>query len=226
MRLDYEQHELTAQLNQIKLNIFGTSDVVLHRREIMDGTAPFHVLNDPQVRGQFDDALMQLLDSGIYRVFTVVIDKKEQVARYKVWRSHPYHYCLKLLLERYVQWLDRINNTGDVMAESRGKNENIQLERTFRYLYKNGTDHVPAKLFQKRLTSKELKLRPKTANVTGLQLADLIANPSCRDLICQKKGVAMLAPFGVRVVTILKRTKYLKKPGTRRIDGWGVKWLP
>jgi hypothetical protein len=72
----------------------------------------------------------------------------------------PYHYCLAVLLERYVQFMERTNTTGDVLAESRGKKENIQLEKAYAYLYKNGTDHVPAQIFQKRLSSKELSFNP------------------------------------------------------------------
>jgi hypothetical protein len=99
----------------------------------------------------------------------------------------------------------------------------MQLEKAYSYVFKNGTDHVPASLFQKRLSSKDLKLQPKTANVTGLQLVDLIANPSCRDLICRKMGQVMLAPYGTRVVAILTKNKYLKSPASGKIEGWGTK---
>ena len=166
---------------------------------------------------------MELLSQSTYRVFTSVIDKKEHARRYAVWRFHPYHYCLTVLLERYVQWLERTGNVGDVLAESRGKKENMQLEKAYSYVFKNGTDHVPASLFQKRLSSKDLKLQPKTANVTGLQLVDLIANPSCRDLICRKMGQVMLAPYGTGVVAILTKNKYLKSPASGKIEGWGTK---
>jgi len=147
---------------------------------------------------------LQLLTTASYRVFTVVIDKREHKRRYSVWRFHPYHYCLTVLLERYVQWLAR-GTAGDVMVEARGKKENMQLERAFRYIYDNGSDHVPARLFAERLTSRELKIKSKTANIAGLQMADLVANPSCRDLICEKTGVEMQADFSRRIVQVLKK---------------------
>jgi hypothetical protein len=101
----------------------------------------------------------------------------------------------------------------------------MQLEKAYSYLYKNGTSHVPAKLFQRRLGG-ELKIQSKKANISGLQLVDLIANPSCRSLICAKTGNAMTAPYGLRVVAILEKSKYLRNPFTGRIEGWGAKWLP
>jgi hypothetical protein len=154
----------------------------------------------------------------------VVIDKREHVARYTTWQFHPYHYCLTVLLERYAQWLERTNETGDVLVESRGQKENIQLERSYRYLRSHGTNNVAATLFQRRLPN-DLKLKPKKANVTGLQLTDLIANPSCKELICQKNNEAIVAPFGKKICDLLA-SKYLCHPGTGKIYGWGKKWLP
>jgi hypothetical protein len=226
MRLAYEGDQLTAILDTIKAVIFGTANIVLHRREMLDAKPPFHALQDSAVRNHLDTMLLELLHGGTYRVFSVVIDKQEHLRRYVVWRFHPYHYCLTVLLERYVQFLARINQTGDVLTESRGRKENMQLERAYRYLYENGSSHVPARLFQERLSSRELKIKPKSANVAGLQFADLIANPSCRSLICEKTGVPMTARFGQQVEMILRKSKYLRRPSDGEIAGWGKKWLP
>jgi uncharacterized protein DUF3800 len=225
MRLEYERGAFTDKLNAIKKATFGTSDVVLHRREIIDAEPPFHALRDPHIRQTFDTAILDLLSESTYRVFTVVIDKKEHLSKCTVWRFHPYHYCLTVLLERYVQLLARAGVTGDVLAESRGKGENRQLERAYEHIYKDGTSFVRAEKFQERLTSKHIKIQPKTANITGLQLADLIASPSCRSLICERTNVAMTAGFGQQVQDVLKKKKYLKR-WDGSIAGWGTKWLP
>jgi hypothetical protein len=226
MRLEYERDQFTAALDTIKALIFGTPQVILHRREMIDAQPPFQALQSPEVRANLDGLLLQLLAAATYRVFTVVIDKREHLKRYVVWRFHPYHYCLTVVLERYVQFLDRFDRIGDVLVESRGKKENMQLERAYRYVYDNGSSHVPEKIFQVRLTSRELKLKPKSANIAGLQFADLIANPSCRSLICEKTGVAMTALFGQQVEAILRKSKYLRRPSDGEISGWGKKWLP
>jgi hypothetical protein len=225
MRLEHESGPITGALDAIKAAIFGTPNIVLHRREMMDAKPPFQTLQDPVVRGRLDALLLHLFSNTTYRVFTVVIDKKEHLKRYVVWRFQPYHYCLTVLLEGYVQFLARIGMTGDVLAESRGKKENMQLERAFRYIYDRGSSHVPAKIFQERLTSRELKIKPKSANIAGLQFADLIANPSCRSLICEKRGVQMTARFGQQVEAILRK-KYLRSPFNGQLSGWGKKWLP
>jgi len=62
--------------------------------------------------------------------------------------------------------------------------------------------------------------------MAGLQMADLIVSPCCRDLICQNTNAPMTAEFGKRVVEVLRKNKYLKNPYDGSIPGWGTKWLP
>jgi hypothetical protein len=225
MRLEYADGEFRNALNAIKQEIFGTTNIVLHRREMLTAKSPFEALADQETRHRFDELLLELFSTATYRVFTVVVDKKEHKQKYLVWRFHPYHYCLTVLLERYVQFLNRYGLCGDVLVESRGKNENIQLERAYRFIYDHGSDHVPVKIFQSRLTSRQVKIQPKSANIAGLQLADLLASPSCRSLICEKTNVQMEAEFGTQIEIILRKKKYLRRyDGV--IPGWGTKWLP
>jgi len=174
----------------------------------------------------FDALLLHLMEESKYRVFTVVIDKREHRAKYAVWQFQPYHYCLTVMLERYVRWLDRISSKGDVLAESRGKKENKQLSKAYRRIYERGTSHVPDRFFKARLTSAEIKLKSKADNIAGLQLADLIASPSCRELICRQANQQMTADFGSKVVEILYRRKYLRSIYDAKVPGWGTKWLP
>ena len=60
--------------------------------------------------------------------------------------------------------------------------------------------------FQERLTSKQLKVKTKTNNISGLQLADLLAHPS-RNEILDENGLLgrQIAPFGKKVIEILQR---------------------
>ncbi len=227
MREAYASGDFTGKLNAIKQAIFGRSDFTLHRREILDAApAPFDVLKNDDTRKRFDDALIDLIETATYRVVTVIIDKKEHKAKYKVWHFQPYHYCLTVLLERYGLLLSANNSIGDVMAESREKKDNKQLSKAYRYIWRNGTDNLGSAFFQRWLSSREIKIKRKADNVAGLQLADLIANPSCRDLICTRNNTEMTANFGKKVVEILHRKKYRRSSPGGLVVGWGTKWLP
>jgi len=106
-----------------------------------------------------------------------------------------------------------MNSKGDVMAESRGGKEDMRLKASFARLWENGTDYVVPGEFQEILTSRQLKVKPKTNNISGLQLADILAYPS-RNEILAEQGLLLraLGPYTLRVIQILQR-KYDQREG-------------
>jgi hypothetical protein len=226
MRQAYASGQFGAALGALKRDVFGRDDFSLHRTDILEAAiAPFTAIKDGAIRKRFDDGLLNIIEEAVYRVVTVVIDKKEHKAKYTVWHFDPYHYCLTILIERYVLLLIANNGVGDVLAESRGKKDNKRLARAYRYIYKNGTDNIPANIIQQRLSTKEIKIKPKSDNIAGLQLADSLANPCCRELICTHTNTEMTADFGKKVVEILYRKKY-RRSLRGKVQGYGTKWLP
>lgn len=133
------------------------------------------------------------------------LDKRKHKETYTVWRYDPYHYCLAVLLERFVFFLNRRASRGDALAESRGGKEDTRLKAAYARLWTHGTDFVGPEQFQRALTSKQLKVKTKANNIAGLQLADLIAHPS-RNEILREQGLydKELPPFATRVIKILQ----------------------
>jgi hypothetical protein len=130
--LDTGHRILTQKMDDLKVSTFRTVDVGLHRREIVDKRPPpFDLLNDSQTRAHFDSGLLDIFANCDYTALAVLIDKKEHKERYAVWKSHPYHYCLKAMMERYVMWLKGKGGAGDVMAEWRGVKPNKKLEHAY-----------------------------------------------------------------------------------------------
>lgn len=221
---------LQPEMHQIKRDFFQSDPdepVVFHRKELINKRSPFHALRDPEVEDRFNVALLAALARWKYRAITVVIDKRAHRDQYQLWHYHPYHYCLAVLLERFVLFLHDGVHRGDVMVEARGGKEDAKLRDSFAHLYEHGTDHVPLARWQKCFTSSELKVKPKSANVAGLQLADLIAHPSRRDVLLEH---GLLADdrdiFGDRICDILRRSKYHRNERTGQIEGYGKKLLP
>jgi Protein of unknown function (DUF3800) len=164
IRQDLHDADTTNQLNALKTAVLGKQDIVLHRREIIDGRGDFAILRDAEVRTKFNTEFSALVSRLSGPAFTVSIDKEEHLRKYKVWQFSPYHYALTCVLERYVLWLHYSNNVGDVMGEARGPKHDGQLRRAFRFFYKNGTT-VRKEVVQACLISRELRLQPKQANV-------------------------------------------------------------
>ena len=232
--LDYASGAFTTAMNDLKLAVFGNPKVILHRRELLKKfPAPYDALNDKLVQEVFDVFILKLIKESKYVAISVMIDKKALLAKY-AWQANPYHYCIMALVERYINWLNDVNGVGDVMAEAREKKANKKLSAAYKYLYKHGTRasttarlvHTPEQV-QTRLTSGEIKFKAKEANIAGLQLADLLASPARRSLICYVERVKMNDGFGKKIATILLRRKYRRAAWPPyALLGYGVKLLP
>ncbi len=226
--LDYVDRVVAPEIETLKRRYFTThvdEPLVFHRKELVNRRPPFQALRDRKIEEKFNADLLNLLERLEYRVITVVIDKLDHQERYLVWHYDPYHYCLEVLMERYVLWLRRHRVYGDAMAESRGGKEDMRLKRSFERIYEQGTSYVSAELFADRLTSRQLKVKNKSNNIAGLQLADLVAHPSFKATLARRQNQSLPQNFGGQIAGILERDKYNRSP-LGRIDGWGRKWLP
>lgn len=212
--LKHVQEQIYPQMERLKSQFLGShpdEPVVLHRKEIMNAKGPFRILQDPQIREKFDHELLISLSRWEYTVLTVCLDKKRHKETYSTWRYDPYHYCLAMLLERFVLFLNRYGYRGDAMAESRGGKEDRRLKKSFAGLWENGTNYVGPEKFQTALSSKQLKVKLKANNICGLQLADILAYPS-RVEVLNENGLLEreVAPFSKKIIEILQM-KYDQK---------------
>ena len=223
IRQDNHDAVATKHLDDLKLNVFGTKDIVLHRREIIDAKGKFEVLKQQGVRAKFDTGFLDIVHGLPKPAFTVSIDKQEHFEKYKVWQFSPYHYVLTCLLERYALFLHYAGFTGDVMGEARNPKDDAQLRRAFRYFYDNGTTVRPD-VIQRCLISRELKLVPKTDNVAAVQIADLLAHPAHRAYKFERLKIAQPQDYGTTVAKILLDKTY-HRSWTGRIEGYGRKRL-
>lgn len=216
IELDYVDNYVFPELEQLKGKFFRhhpDDPVILHRKELINRKPPFEALADDRVRMCFDTELLTLLENWEYSVISVCLDKKSHRETYQVWRYDPYHYCLAVLLERFIFFLDGKLSQGDVMAESRGGKEDVRLKSSFERLWNSGTEYVESQRFQSRLTSRQLKVKPKANNIAGLQIADIIVHSSRDEILFENRlGRDMLAPFTQKIVEILQK-KYYQRDG-------------
>ena len=204
------------QMEAIKSRYFRShpdEPVIFHRKEMVNAKPPFETLKAPDVLEKFDRELLELLSTWDYTVISVCLDKKKHKETYTTWRYDPYHYCLAILLERFVFYLNRANSQGDVMAESRGGKEDRRLKDSFHRLWDSGTEYVDPPQFQRTLTSSQLKVKPKANNIAGLQLCDLVAHPSRNEILREHGQLGReMGAFANKILEILQR-KYDQRDG-------------
>jgi hypothetical protein len=98
------------------------------------------------------------------------------------------------------------------------------LKESYRKIFTQGTEYIRAQDIDDTLTSKELKVKPKTANVAGLQIADLLAYPLYRyTLQHYSKLDDGRNTFNEQIIEVIK-PKILHRGN--RIEGYGIKLLP
>ncbi len=221
---DYYRTRFHPELEKLKQYHFPHSPdepVILHRKEIVNKGGPFWRLRDTQKEAAFNADLLAFLSAQSYVVIAVVIDKVAHFERYGSSAWHPYHYCLTAMLERYAGILNFHNAEGDVMAESRGATEDRRLAEAYLRLYTGGTYFHGANFFQAAFTTKSVKLKPKQANIAGLQVADLLAHP-CKLQVLDDEGLLPegLPPFARRVTQAIAG-KYNQQVYEGRVRGYG-----
>lgn len=214
-------------LERFKRDIFGPrpdKPVILHRNDIIYKKGPFVRLLDTDIHRKFDVGLLNVIRNANFLTICMLIDKQRHKKQYK-YPAHPYHYCLTAMLERYCGWLNYKKVVGDVMAESRGRVEDFQLKQEYREFYNRGTSFCTVASINSALTSKEIKLQRKAANIAGLQLADILAHPVKQAMLIEKGHMDDPGDnFGKQIYEAVE-VKFNKNSLTGQIEGYGKKWL-
>lgn len=199
--------------------------MIFHRNEIVRRKGPFRILKDPQKDDLFKDDLLHFLKYQSYHLVAVTIDKERHINKYGCYAFDPYDYCLAMLLERYCGFLNFFNSIGDVLAESRGVREDLHLKKAYRHIHQNGTRHRKDNFFQNVLTSQEIKVKPKAANIVGLQVTDLLVYHARQDMLIDQHIIPeKRSPFAKSICEIIN-DKYNRQKYDGRIDGYGKKFV-
>lgn len=219
-------HEALEGLKSRLLPHHPDDPVVLHREDMLNARKEFKALRDPEKRLEWDEGLLRVIAEAEFKIVAVVIDKLALRKSCGEAAAHPYHLGLGFLLQRYAGFLNHINRTGDLMAESRGGVEDRLLKESYSRVYERGVWQTHASSFQAALTSCQLKLKNKHANISGLQLADLLGHPVKQWVLKNHElSEGDLAPFAQRVLKTVEG-KFNHHLYNGRIEGYGTVLFP
>lgn len=193
--------------------------VILHREDIIKKSGCFSCLADRDIREKFNRATKQFYAAQDYLVITVVIDKKSHKTGYSR-PCHPYHFCMEALIERFSKFLVKKGAIGEIFFESRGGSEDAQLQKEWSRFRSAGTRYVKAEVFRSVLPSDQIEFRTKAQDIAGLQLADVLANPTTQDTLIENGVLASFRDkFSRHVCEAVKQKYDCSSSGT--IAGWG-----
>ncbi len=181
---------------------------ILTRKQIIDRRAWFGILRDKEKNAEWERRLLDFYSTLPAQFFTVVIDKKAHLANFPTDTWNPYEYSLAVLLWRIRGFLRLAGRaTADVMPESRGNVEDNQLLAAYINLRAFGSTYGNAEQYQAAFPVERLLFRRKDQNITGLQLADLVAAEQ-KLLTIERAGKPLprrIGPFGQRLNETIAR---------------------
>lgn len=170
---------LEKELKELKMKIWNDGNVILHSHEIRRQKNAFTILQDSDVRNTFYTELDRILGANdAYVIVSSTVLKDDYVRKYGK-LGDIYSQSFAFLLERAVFYVDDKNPEAEAhieaILERRGKEEDKALSQAYNMLRENGTYWVSSE--RMKATIQKLAFVPKTANIIGLQIADLVAYP-------------------------------------------------
>lgn len=209
----YAAGPLEEAVRDFKRSMFGRDDIILHTADITRNRNGFEQLKDRTFRERFYGKLNTLLRDLDFRIVACVIRKDDHLARYGVAALDPYMLSLDVLIQRFCLEVGDREGGGVIVAERRDATLDHELDIAWLNLKVQGTRFIKAKDIEKRIVG--LNLRAKTANIAGLQLADLIVTPIGRKVL----GKTIKEDY--RVVE-----EKFRRSRDGKVDGYGLIVLP
>ncbi len=203
--------QVVPQFQAFKFRHFGHDQVILHERSIRNQEPPFFFLCNQSRRQVFMAELSRIIEAMPVTMIAAVIDKRKLNRTYPD-PANPYELALLFCMERAYLFLKergQHQHPTYIVAESRGKREDSELETAFRHFC------CEWNYLQERFNF-VLEFADKQRNAAGLQLADLTARPI---------GLSVLRPHQPNRAWDVIRGKLRTGP-TGRIDGYGLKVFP
>lgn len=207
----FAEGPLEDALRDFKRRLFGREDLILHTADITRNRNGFERLKEREFRETFYRELNDLLRKLPFQVVACVIRKDDHLQRYGVAALDPYMLSLDVLVERFC--MDIGTGGGVIVAERRDPTLDRELDIAWLNLKVQGTRYFQARVIESRIVG--LNLRPKSANIAGLQLADLVATPIGRKVL----GKTVKEDY--RVVE-----EKFRRSRTGKVEGYGLVVLP
>lgn len=106
-----EEHCLEQVKNEVdtfKQKYFGTTEVILHSRDIRKCQGAFQILFDLQLKEKFYRDLNQILKESNYCLLGSGIQKEKHIKKYGKGAKDPYTLSLSFIIERLIFYLDGV----------------------------------------------------------------------------------------------------------------------
>lgn len=197
----------------------------VHLRKIKGYERPFDKLRDPGECLKWQKGCFSMYRRAKFHVISVGADKEAFYAKHPYWDRSMYSLLAGNAFERFVYFLRNMHGVGDVVVEGINPGLDREIENTYRRFFEHGSDYMRAKVVQNVLTTREIKVADKNADVQGLQMADLLASTCFAHIRQLQGGPAIKDEFAQEVARLMEEEKFYRS-GSGNPDGYGRVWRP
>ena len=177
-RDEYFDHVVPA-FNDLKTEFFGHKRVVLHERDIRKRKGQFRTLGSVRRHLEFQEHLRATLEAAPFLLLSTTIDKRTYAASPRTDPTlSPYTVCFVsalVALESVIPGFSRAWPPPELVVESRGLREDKELAAVFSQLGREPSSGLSF--------SYALRFAGKQQHTTGLEVADMVANPISRHVL-------------------------------------------
>lgn len=230
--LDYLRSTFEPGFDRLRERHFGFTEdgslPILHLRKMKNPNekGPFAKLLDQDCREKWQSDCFKMYSKASYTVISVCVDKVAFYAAHPKFEGGIYELLVGNAIERYFYFLKNLNSSGDVMAEATNGPLDQHLKELFSKFYNNGTEHINGESLRPVLTSKEIKIKPKSSNIQGLQFADLLASTCFSHCKRIYAGGPKFDKFAMEVADLMENEKFYRNPVNNSPHGYGRIWRP
>jgi hypothetical protein len=198
VRKDTYAAQIEPEFRRFKLKHHGSYSVVLHGRKIDNKEDEFKFLRNRALYSRYVRELDELIGASEVRLYSAFFLHLE-VAKLGTLKIHPYAYFMHELLNRIENEIaiPGVRTSCEVIVESRRGSDAEMLEAYGSYKAAFRTAQVEF----------ELVLAEKSLNITGLQIADLVAKPIARYCLNPLQPVPEWPTVSTKVEQMLNLTK-------------------
>ena len=185
---DEEYNKMKKMVNDLKNKFWGNTNVILHSRDIRKCNNEFQILFDLSTKKDFYEDINKIMTDIDYEIIVSAIKKEEFIKRHGKLKDDVYEIALSFIMERAIFCLDTKNEVSslEIGIEKRGPKEDQKLSKHIETIRSNGTYYVDSSRFRK--VGSKPHFFSKKENISGLQIADLLAYPIARYVIDETRA--------------------------------------
>jgi len=185
MSQEEHDHRLTSHLNDLKQELLGRTNIILHYVDYTRNKNGFEQMINKEFRENFYEGLNKTIAETDFALIGCIVDKTKHREKYKSLAIDPYTLSLEIIVERFVKMLVDSQEKGFIIAESRGQQLDNELNLAFLDLKIRGTRFLRPKEIVENIEG--FSIKKKEENIAGLQLVDSLVTPIGRRY-CQRKN--------------------------------------